>query len=206
VALARKPNESFNADANTGHRFASSIVGALRLRLRRRLTRALGFLRTSMDHGFLILIVLAAVFSIRSAIKNTRIPATSADWYVVFDIEAEKKVLSLWFYPVIAFEQKNNQTIAITTRPDYTSKLSTSRPAKKVADSMWGVSVSYGRWFRDGVPFDEFGNPDLQGGSDFSAAIENHLLGEYKLHLATPAPVFYQEQIKVAMERLKNES
>jgi hypothetical protein len=45
VALARKPNESFNADANTGHRFASSIVGALRLRLRRRLTRALGIMK-----------------------------------------------------------------------------------------------------------------------------------------------------------------
>jgi hypothetical protein len=42
VAHAHKPNESFNADANTGHRFAPSNVGALRLRLRRRLTRALG--------------------------------------------------------------------------------------------------------------------------------------------------------------------
>jgi hypothetical protein len=46
VALAHKPNESFNADANTGHRFAPSSVGTLRLRLRRRLTRALGFLQT----------------------------------------------------------------------------------------------------------------------------------------------------------------
>jgi hypothetical protein len=44
VAHANKPNESFNADANTGHRFALSNVGALRLRLRRRLTRALGLM------------------------------------------------------------------------------------------------------------------------------------------------------------------
>jgi len=159
-----------------------------------------------MDHVLFILIVLAAVLIIRSAIKNIRIPATSADWYVVFDIEADKKVLSLWFYPVIAFEQKNNQTIAITTRPDYTSKLAASRPARMLSDSMWGVSVSCGRWFRDGVPFDEFGNPDLQDSSDFSAAIENHLLGEFKLHLATPVPVSYQEKIKAAMERAKNAS
>ena len=157
-----------------------------------------------MDHGLLILIVLAAAFIVRSAVKNARITATSADWYVVFDIDAEKKTLSLWFYPVIAFEQKDNQTIAITSRPDYTRKLAASRPAKMLSGSMAGASVSYGRWFRDGVGFDEFGNPDLQDTSDFSATIENHLLGEYKLHLATPVPVFYQEQIKVAMERAKN--
>jgi len=38
------PNWAFNADANTGHGFAifMASVGALRLRLRRRLTWALG--------------------------------------------------------------------------------------------------------------------------------------------------------------------
>jgi len=38
------PNWAFNADANTGHGFAifMASVGALRLRLRRRLTLALG--------------------------------------------------------------------------------------------------------------------------------------------------------------------
>jgi hypothetical protein len=30
MAHAHKPNESFNADANIGHRFAPSNVGALR--------------------------------------------------------------------------------------------------------------------------------------------------------------------------------
>jgi hypothetical protein len=159
-----------------------------------------------MDHSLFILIVLAAAFIVRSAIKNARIAATASDWYVVFDIEAEKKVLSLWFYPVIAFEQKDNQTIAITSRPDYTRKLAASRPAKMLSAGMAGVSVSYGRWFRDGVGFDEFGNPDLQDTSDFSVVIENLLLSEYKLHLATPVPVFYREQIKVAMERAKNVS
>jgi hypothetical protein len=157
-----------------------------------------------MYHGLFLLLVLAAALIVRSAIKNARVPATSADWYVVLDIEAEKKVLSLWFYPVIAFEQRENQTIAITTRPDYTRKLAASRPAKMQTDSMAGVSVSYGRWFRDGVAFDEFGNPDLQDSADFSTTIESHLLNEYKLRLATPVPVFYQEQIKVAIERAKN--
>ena len=41
---APQPNCRFNADANTGHGFAifMASVGALRLRLRRRLTWALG--------------------------------------------------------------------------------------------------------------------------------------------------------------------
>ncbi len=71
---------------------------------------------------------------------------------------------------------------------------------------MWGVSVSYGRWFRDGAPFDAAGNPDIQDSSDFSAIVENHLLGDFKLHLATPIPVFYQAQIKDAVVRAKREA
>ena len=157
-----------------------------------------------MDHILFILTVLVAAFIVRSAIKNARTPATAADWYVVFDIDAEKKVLGVWFYPVIAFEQKDNQTIAITSRPDYTSKLASIRPAKMLSDSIGGVSVSYGRWFRDGVGFDEFGNPDLQDPADFSSTIEGHLLNEYKLHLATPVPLFYREQIKIAVDRAGN--
>ena len=132
--------------------------------------------------------------------------ATCTDWYVVFDIDAEKKVLGLWFYPIVAFEQRDNQTIAITSRLDYTSKLAAIRPAKKISDDMWGVSVSYGRWLRDGVPFDEAGNPDLQDSSDFAATVEGYLLGEFKLHLATPVPVFYQAQISKAVEKVKREA
>ena len=115
-------------------------------------------------------------------------------------------MLGLWFYPVVALELRDNQTAAITSRPDYTSKLAATRPAKMTSEGMWGVSVSYGRWFRDGAPFDEAGNPDLQDSSDFSTIVENHLLGEYKLHLATPVPVFYQTQIKGAVERTKREA
>jgi hypothetical protein len=48
--ICHQPNESFNADANTGHGFAIFLasVGALRpYGLRRRLTRALGFLQNA---------------------------------------------------------------------------------------------------------------------------------------------------------------
>jgi hypothetical protein len=157
-----------------------------------------------MELGTLLLFALAvATIVIRSAIKNAPMPATAADWFVVFDINAEKKVLTLWFYPVVSLEQRENQTIAVTSRPDYTKELAARRPAMKVSEDMWGVSVSYGRWLRDGVPFDEAGNPDLQDNSDFSATVENYLLGEYKLSFATPIPVFYQAEIQRAVERMK---
>lgn len=159
-----------------------------------------------MELAVLLVALAFVALAIRSAIKSVRIPATAADWYVVFDIDAEKKVLGLWFYPVVALEQRDNQTVAITSRPDYTKKLAASRPAKMISKDMWGVSVSYGRWFRDGAPFDEAGNPDLQDSSDFAAVIENYLLGEYKLYPATPIPVFYQAQIKSAVERAKREA
>ncbi len=159
-----------------------------------------------MEFGAIFVALIAATVVIRTAIKNARIPATAADWYVVFDIDAEKKLLVLWFYPVVALEQRDNQTLAITSRPDYTNKLAAIRPAKQVSEGMRGVSVSYGRWFRDGVPFDEIGNPDLQDSSDFSAIVENYLLGDFKLHPATPIPVFYQAQIKSAAVRAKHEA
>ncbi|MEY4749567.1 MAG: hypothetical protein RIQ60_1781 [Pseudomonadota bacterium] len=160
-----------------------------------------------MEFGALLLLALAiATLTIRSSIKNARLPATEADWFVVFDIDAEKKVLGLWFYPVVALEQRENQTIAITSRPGYTTKLAATRPAKQSSQGMWGVSVSYGRWLRDGAPFDEAGNPDLQDSSDFSATVESYLLGEYKLHFATPVPVFYQAEIQKAIGRVKREA
>jgi hypothetical protein len=159
---------------------------------------------TAMELGVVLLALVVGMLVVQSAVRTAPLPATACDWYVVFDVDAEKKVLALWFYPVVAFERKDNQTIAITSRPDFTRKLAASRPATQVSEGMWGVAVSYGRWFRDGAPFDEGGNPDLQDSSDFSSTVEGYLLGEYKLHLATPAPVFYQTQIKNAVERAKS--
>ena len=53
-AYAPQPNCRFNADANTGHAFGifMASVGTLRLRLRRRLTLALGITKwATASHG-----------------------------------------------------------------------------------------------------------------------------------------------------------
>jgi len=155
-----------------------------------------------------IVVLLAAVvlaLVVRSSLATRPLAATSGDWFVVFDIDAEKKVLGLWFYPVVGLRQRGSVTSPITSRPDYVAKLAASRKAVKVNDTMWGVSVSYGRWLRDGAPFDPEGNPDYQDSSDFKSIIERYLLGEFKLHFATPIPAFYQLQIDRAVEHAKRE-
>jgi len=154
-----------------------------------------------------VLVALALVaWSVRKAIAGRPLPATSDDWFVVFDINAEKKMLGLWFYPIVGFIHHDNRTAPLTSRPDYIKKLVASRPATRVNETMWGVSVSYGRWMRDGVPFDEDGNPEYQDGADFCTTVENHLLGDFKLHFATPVPVFYQRQVEQAVERRERAS
>lgn len=152
---------------------------------------------------FLAAVGLALVF--RASLASRPLPATSGDWFVVFDVDAEKKILGLWFYPVIGFRHKGNVTSPITSRPDYVAKLAASRPTKKVNDTIWGVSVTYGRWLRDGAPFDLEGNPEYQNSSDFGSMVEGYLLGAFKLHFATPVPVFYREQIARATNRAKSE-
>ncbi|MGH8510925.1 MAG: hypothetical protein ACREU8_05955 [Gammaproteobacteria bacterium] len=156
-----------------------------------------------MESCALLFALLVIAYLVYSGGKRHLVPAAATDWFVVFDVNAESKVLSLWFYPVVGFHVVENGTIAVTSRPAYTTKLASTRPAKKVDDGLWGVSVSYGRWYRDGAPIDELGNPELQDSADFCATVENYLLGEFKLHTATPVPIFYQGQIQNAVARSK---
>lgn len=155
-----------------------------------------------MEYGVLLVAVLIVAYILRHDNKNRLIPATSADWFVVFDIDAEKKILVLWFYPIIGFRRVEDYTIAITSRPSYTTKLASIRPTKRIGDDLWNFSLSYGRWVRDGVLCDEKGNPELNR-SDFSSTVESYLLRDFKLHLGTPVPRFYQELLKNAVVRTK---
>jgi hypothetical protein len=92
-----------------------------------------------VELGILLVALAVAAIAIHQAIKNKPLTATEGDWFVVFDVNAEAKVLGLWFYPIVGFERTDNQTIAITSRPDYTKKLAAARPAKKVNDNALNV-------------------------------------------------------------------
>jgi len=161
-----------------------------------------------MEYAALFIAVALCAYLLWSGNKNRLVAATERDWFVVFDADAEKKVLRLWFYPVIGFRSIDDHTVAVTSRPSYTQKLASIRLPKTVSEDVEGVSfesvsVSYGQWFRDGVPFDEKGNPDLQQRADFSHRVEGYLLGDFQLDYATPVPLFYQGQLRDAFERSK---
>jgi len=158
-----------------------------------------------MDLGTILLIVLIAVILWHSFSRQGYFGATADDWYVVFDVDAEKRVLSLWFYPIVAFRIRNDATIPITSRPSFTAKLAARRPAQKVKDDMWGVSVSFGRWVRSDALFDEAGNPETSNdNSTFSSIVEGYLMGEFELHYGTTLPSQYQQLIADASKRVKD--
>lgn len=151
-----------------------------------------------------ILLVLVAVIAYLNYSGNKQlVPATAADWFVVFDIDAAKKVLTMYFYPVVGFRIADNNTEAITSRPDFTKKAAARRPAVKDGEGVSAVSVSYGRWCRDGVMFDERGNPELSDGQNFMTTVEGYLLSEFKVWFATPVPEFYSALIAKASTRAK---
>jgi hypothetical protein len=158
-----------------------------------------------MDLSTLVLIVLVAVLVWRSYSRSDYFGATANDWYVVFDVDADKRLLTLWFYPVVGFRIRDEATMPITSRPSITAKLAAQRPAQKVKDDMWGVSVSYGRWVRDDALFDDAGNPEMTNdNSTFSSIVKGYLLGEFKLHYGTTIPAQYQQLITDAWKRAKD--
>jgi hypothetical protein len=155
---------------------------------------------------FSLLIALVAVILIRTRATSTYLPASANDWFVIFNVDAKKKQLTLCFYPIVGFRLKNDGITPITSCPSVTAKLAANRQPEKINDSMWGVSVSYGRWVRDDALLDESGNPEMTDSSTFSAIVERYLYGEFKLHYGTSIPVYYQQTIIGACERVKQEA
>ena len=143
------------------------------------------------------LLVLAAFAFLKFREVNT-VPATSDDWYVIFDIDAKSKVVSLWFYPIIGISGLWYEAKAITSNPSETKRLQKSRKEEKVNGGPFGHSFSYGRWYRDGVPIDSQGKPDTVSSDSFSTYMARFLVGEFNIRYASPIPIKYQLQIELA--------
>lgn len=154
----------------------------------------------------LLVLALAVIALVVSRLRLHLVPATANDWFVVFDVDAAEKVLTLSFFPIIAFQTWNKNIYPVTSRAAHTKLLSTSRPAIKVNDSLQGVSISYGRWLRDGALLDANGHADYGDTSDFAGTVRSYLVGGFRLRLATSVPVFYISQIQNAIERKEREA
>jgi hypothetical protein len=125
-------------------------------------------------------------------IKEKPIAATSDDWYVIFSVDAEKKQLWLWFYPIVGFRQINAGTVPITSRPSTTKKLSQRKAPQMVNNEICGVSVSYGRWARNDALFDDVGDAE---DDTFSSIVGRYLRNNFEISYSSSIPNFYQQLI-----------
>ncbi len=140
----------------------------------------------------LLLVVIAGFIAWQLRGPNL-VAATSEDWFVVFDVDAEEKRLGLWFYPVIAFHPLAESTLPIPSRPAHAAKAASMRPYKQVDDSMYGASGSSACWVRDNALFDKNGHPNSR--ESFSEKIEGYLQEDFKLLFLTTIPDKYEKII-----------
>lgn len=159
-----------------------------------------------MDLNTLMLAILVVVLLMQGRSKQQYVAATANDWFVVFDVNAETKQLTLWFAPVVGFHIGNDSVTPITSRQSFTAKLSANRPATKIRDDMWGVSVSFGRWVRDDALIDESGIPEMTDSSTFSSIVEGYLYGDFSIHYGTTVPQYYQQALTNAVGRVKRDN
>jgi hypothetical protein len=151
-----------------------------------------------MDTVTLIIVLVVAALLFLKFKEIDTVPATSDDWYVIFDIDAEHKVLSLWFYPIIAISGLWHGAKVVTSNPSETKRLQQARKEEKINGGLFGLSFSYGRWYRDGISIDNRGKPDINSSDTFSKYIARFLVGNFNIRYATPIPIKYQLQIELA--------
>ena len=150
-------------------------------------------------------VILAGLVLFKFKEVNT-VPATSDDWYVIFDIDANYKILSLWFYPVVAISGVWYEAKAISSNPSETKRLQKARKEEKFNDGAFGHSFSYGRWYRDGVSIDEQGKPEVLSSDSFAAYVAGFLVEEFTIRHATPVPIKFQYQFDHAHQLAERKS
>jgi hypothetical protein len=83
--------------------------------------------------------------------------ATSDDWFIHIASNADAKTVHLTFYPVVAFKIQSGYCEPISSRPQVTGPLWRAGHAANAA-LVTSVTEEYGRWFRHGFRYDNFGS------------------------------------------------
>lgn len=106
-----------------------------------------------------LLLVFSTVVLIFIAYKiNQRsrfYPATADDWFIVVKTSVEAKQVSFNFYPIFGFEIRNGICEPLTSQPGTTKKHWRASHASDPRSAQ--TSEEYGRWFRHGKRYNEFG-------------------------------------------------
>ena len=112
--------------------------------------------------AFAALTILVVILIWRNREASMLFAASSDDWFLHVASNATAKVVTINFYPVVAFRIASGYCEPITTRPQVTAPL---WRAGHAADSELVTSKSeeYGRWFRHGFRYDSFGSTCWSG-------------------------------------------
>lgn len=147
----------------------------------------------------ILITVVGGFLVIRATIKEAiYLPATSDDWYIIFDVDSERKHLLLLFYPVIALVHRNGHTTALTSRPGETEAIALRRGAGNrvgLVPMPTASSATSGNWFRGGVMIDAYGTPSSPQSRDFREIIAMYRAHSFEIELRTPVPLLYQGAI-----------
>ena len=108
---------------------------------------------------FLIAALTAAIvlFLWQSREASKLFAASPDDWFVHITSNATAKQVLFTFYPVVAFKIHSGYCEPITSRPQVTAPLWRVGHAADAA-LVTSVSEEYGRWFRHGFQYDNFGS------------------------------------------------
>jgi hypothetical protein len=146
---------------------------------------------------FYIFVALGLLVLIKIT-KFDIIPATSDDWFIIFDIDAKSKILSLRFHPIIGFSGTRDEAKAITSNPSETKRLTNARKQEKISNAEFGISYSYGRWYRDGVAVDIQGRPEVISNEDFETYLAHFILNDFNIRNIGAIPNSYQLRFVLA--------
>lgn len=110
--------------------------------------------------AFLIAAICIYLWSEKN--RTPLIPATLHDWFISVETNADSRSVVFTFFPVLAFKLQNGYCIPITSCPSQTGPL---LAAGHLADFELAAKTSenYGRWFRYGTKYNEFGAPCWSG-------------------------------------------
>lgn len=112
--------------------------------------------------------------------------ASSDDWFLHIQSDADAKKVLITFYPIVGFRISGGFCEPITTRPAVTGAYWKASHAAN-ADSITSSSEEYGRWFRHGFRYDNFGSL-CWSGLDLQALIKIYRNADFRISALNVPP------------------
>ena len=119
--------------------------------------------------------------------KSLVLPASSHDWFIAVQTNADARTVIVTFFPILAFRLKKGLCLPITSRPGETDPLLVAHVAN--TELATKTSEKYGRWFRHGIRYDVFGAP-CWSGLHFSVILAAYRHAQFSVAAINPPPEY----------------